>query len=40
MLDPTPIVGFCKLVLDPFESTIGCHFYWVVEDIRKGRDNS
>jgi len=34
------LAGFRKLMFDPFESTIGCYFYWVVEDIRKGRDDS
>ena len=34
------LAGFRKLMLDPFESAIGCYFYWVVEDIRKSRDDS
>ena len=34
------LVRFRELVLDPFESTIGYYFYWVVEDVRKGGDDS
>jgi hypothetical protein len=37
---PSSLAEFRKFMLDPFESTIGCYFYWVVEDIRKGRDDS
>jgi len=37
---PSSFAGFRKLMLDPFESTVGCYFYWVVKDIRKGRDDS